>query len=151
MNNKNLMQLGVLVALVAVYVIFFTDWFKPRLIHIAYTCRNSGRALRHPETEAPDTVPVLFNLGEHYKLTELKAYRLSEWATNHAALPVWHLVSSSNSIPVDRFGYGQYIRGMSPAVPGTHPEPLEPDVVYHLIVQAGKIKGEHDFSTKPSS
>lgn len=151
MTKKNWLLTAALLVLATVYVIYFTDWFKPKTIHIFHVSRANTRMMRHQDGEQPDTIPVLFGLGYRYNLTEVKVYRLSEWETNHEALPLWHLISSSNSIPIKQFIYGQYIRGMKPAIPGMRPEPLEPDVTYHLILEAGHIKGEHDFTTKPAS
>jgi len=150
MTKKNWMLIATMLVLATVYVIWFTDWFKTKSIHISYTCRNTMRVMRHPDADNP-TIPVMFSLGMPYRLTELKAYRLSDWATNHEALPVWHLTSVSNSLPVEHFAYGQNIRGMHPAVPGSQAEPLEPNETYHLIIESGRIKGEHDFITKPAS
>ena len=141
----------ILVVLAAVYVYYFTDWFKPKVIQIFYTCRTNRAVMnqrRRTDTLHPATVPVFFGLSFRYRLNELKVYRLTEWQTNHAALPIWHLISSSNSIPIKQFFYGQPIHGMLPAVPGTRAEPLDPDVTYHIVLEAGKAKGEKDFATK---
>jgi hypothetical protein len=78
----------------------------------------------------------------------VKVVPLVAWQNDHNVLPLWHLVSDSNSIPIKTFSYGQNIRGMKPAVPGTHADPLEPNVLYHLILAAGKTKGEHDFEAR---
>ena len=150
MTKKNWMLVVTLVVLATVYAVWFTDWFKTKTIHISYACRNTLRVIRRPDGSAPPTVPVRFSLGDTYRLTEVKAWRLDEWQTNHEVLPVWHLVSTSKSVPVKQFLYGQFIRGMTPAVPGSRAEPLEPNVTYHLFIQAGRIKGEHDFATKPA-
>ena len=40
------------------------------------------------------------------------------------------------------------LRGLKPAVVGVRPQPLETNVTYRLFVEAGKIKGEHDFKLK---
>jgi hypothetical protein len=34
---------------------------------------------------------------------------------------------------------------MRPAVPGASPDPLEPDVNYRLLIEAGAIKLQDDF------
>lgn len=149
MSKKNWLQVGLVAVLAAVYVYYFTDWFKPKTIEIFHTCRVNRMAMHQRRQDAgPATVPVLFGLNTHYRLTELKVYRLDAWQTNHSVLPVWHLVTSSNSLPVKEFYYSQYIRGMQPAIPGEHAQSLEPDVTYRLILVAGKFRGEHDFATK---
>jgi hypothetical protein len=141
MTKKNLALILVAFVLAVVYVFFFTDWFKPRTIHIFHT----SRAFR-PQLQRGNTSPTLtFVLNRPCKLTEIKVFPLAELEANPNALPVWHLVSSSNSVPLKLFAYGQNIRGMQPAVPGTHPQPLETNVAYRLFLAAGKIKGRHDF------
>jgi hypothetical protein len=37
---------------------------------------------------------------------------------------------------------------MDPAVAGSRPEPLQPDVTYRLFVAAGKVKGQLDFQIR---
>ena len=58
-------------------------------------------------------------------------------------------MSDSNSVPVVDFSYGDYIRGMRPAVKGATPDPLEPGVAYRLVIEAGKRKAQHDFVPNP--
>jgi len=89
-----------------------------------------------------------FGLGRPLKLTEIKVVPLAEYRTNQNILPLWHLVAESNSVPVESFFYGQFIRGLKPEVPGSRSRPLTNNVVYRLIVTAGKIEGEHDFELK---
>ena len=59
--------------------------------------------------------------------------------------PIWHLVSTSNSVPTTDFTYGTPIEGMRPAVAGATPDPLAPGVKYRLLVQAGDLQIQHDF------
>ena len=146
MTKKNWFLIVLLLALTTVYAYYFTGWFKTKAILIRHTSRMIRR---RPGADA-ETVPVIFGLNALYQLTEVKVVPLLAWQTNQNSMPVWHLISSSNSIPIKGFTYGQFIKGMKPALPGTHPEPLEPDVTYHLILAAGKIKGEHDFEAKPT-
>jgi hypothetical protein len=149
MPKNNWLPLVVLVVLATGYVYFFTDWFRPRVILIFHVSRlNPARKLPANSDGAPPTVPVTFGLNTTYRLTELKVVPLADWQTNHKAQPVWHLISDSNSVPIKSFLYGQTLRGMKPAVPGTHATPLVPDEVYHLELQAGRAKGEHDFTAK---
>ena len=63
-------------------------------------------------------------------------------------LPLWHLVSDSNSVPVMTFFYGQNLRGLQPQVPGSRPQPLATNVAYRLCVTAGKYHGENIFVLK---
>jgi hypothetical protein len=147
MTKKNWFLIIALLVLSTVYACCFTDWFKTKVIVI----RHTSRMIRQRPGDSPDTVPVLFGLNNLYRLTEIKVVPLLAWQTNQNSMPVWHLISDSNSVPIKGFSYGQRIKGMRPALPGTQPEPLEPAVTYHLILAAGKIKGEHDFEAKPNA
>ena len=143
--KKNWLLVSVGIALAAVYAIYFTDWFQPKTIQIFHTYRNL-----HPRMPVRDgTMPALhFGLGRPFKLTDIRVVLLAEYQTNQNTLPLWHLVSDSNSVPIESFFYGQRIRGLKPEVPGSRSQPLTNDVVYRLIVTAGNIKGEHDFELK---
>jgi hypothetical protein len=150
MSKSNWLLLVVLLGLFAVYAVYFTDWFRPKVITIYHVSRPNRLRPQHQGADLPETMPVTFGLAARYQLTELKVVPLEAWLTNHNTLPVWHLISDSNSVPIKSFLYGQTVRGMKPAVPGSHAEPLEPDVTYHLELRAGQARGEHDFTTKPA-
>ena len=141
MTKKNLFLVLTAVALAAVYVIYFTDWLKPKTVQIFHASRN----LR-PNLQRGGALPsLIFGVNRQFKFTELKVVPLAGFQTNKNVLPLWHLVSDSNSVPVKTFFYGQMIRGMKPAIKGTHPASLEPNTTYRLFVVAGNVKGEHDF------
>ncbi len=142
MTKKNWLLIAAAIALMAVYVVYFTDLFRPKTIRIFYTTRNL-MGQRGPQASA---LPNLtFGLNTAFKLTEVRVVPLAEWQTNQQVLPVWHLVSDSNSVPVKMFHYGWRIPGMKPAVSGKRADPLESNVVYRIFVAAGKLKGQHDF------
>ena len=152
MTKKQCLLVGFLLVLAGVYAACFTTWFKPRAILIHHTSRLNRPNARPRAGVAAASVeiqPVTFGFDDPLKLTEIKVVRLDEWQTNHHALPLWHLVSDSNSIPMTDFNYGQNIRGMKPAVSGARPRPLELNTAYRLFVQAGSFKGEHDFQAVP--
>jgi hypothetical protein len=136
MNKKNLILIGLVFAAAAAYVVFFTNWFQPRIIQLAHTSRSFGRG---------GSNPLAFSLGDFYELTEVKVISIAEFQTNKLALPLWHLVSDSGSDSVDHFSYGENIPGMDPAIEGSRPEPLKLGVAYRLFVTAGKARGQHDF------
>ncbi len=136
-----------LVVLGGVYVFYFTDWFKPKIIHITSASRMTSRQARN--NPSPDTVPVTFGLTPPYRLTEITVVPLVAWETNKLVLPLWHLIAETNTAQLKSFEYGQRIRGMKPAVAGSRAEPLQPDVTYRLFVTAGSAKGQHDFVAKP--
>ena len=148
MPKKQWLLVGVLVVLAGVYVRYFTTWLRPKTILIHHTSRTTNpnsRFRARPAAANADIEPVTFGFDEPLRLTEIKVVRLAEWQTNSQAAPFWHLVSDSNSAPILDFRYGQGIRGMRPAVPGSHAEPLQPNVPYRLFVQAGSLQGQHDF------
>lgn len=150
MNKKNWVLIIILLALAGSYVCFFTTWFRPQTIEIFHVSR-SNRAAANAKTPPPITVPVTFGLTHIQRLTMIKVVPLSALATNKFPQPVWHLVSVSNSVPLKSFVYGQNIGGMKAAIAGSRPVPLEPGVTYRLFVEAGAIKGQHDFVPKPAN
>jgi len=140
MNKKNIILIGLVIVLAGIYAVFFTDWFKPKVIHISHTSRlaRTGRT-------GATAIPITFGLGEDYSLTEVEVVPLAALQTNKLAQPVWHLVSDEGSDDVNQFSYGEKINGMDSAVAGSQPEPLQSGITYRLIVTAGKAKGQHDF------
>ena len=154
MSIKNWLQLIILLALTTVYAVWFTDWFKPKVIRIGETSRPAAvyRVRARASTIPTAAIPPYFILGATYKLTEVKVVRLSAWQTNHEVLPVWHLITTSNALPVLRFHYGlpRDLPAMQPALPGTRAEPLVPDETYRIFVKAGAYKGQMDFTAKPA-
>jgi hypothetical protein len=148
MTKKNWLMTIVLIVLAGVYVFYFTDWFKPKIISISSTSRMFGRRLGSNARPGPETVPLMFSLDPQCRPTEIKVVPLAAWETNQNILPVWHLVYNSNAAPVKVFFYGQHLRGLKPEIPGAQAEPLQPDVTYRLFVTAGRAKGQHDFEIK---
>jgi hypothetical protein len=144
MTKKNLWLFGGLAALLAVYIVFFTDWFKPKTIGIFDTSRPTIRRFRNKQ----DLPFILFGLEGKYQLTEIKIVDLAKFEADPLTPTLWHLISDSNSLPVQRFIYGQRIQGMRPSFKGDLPQPLETNVTYRLFVTAGAAKGIHDFSIK---
>lgn len=144
MSKKNICLVLILVILGGVYVCFFTDWLKAKTIRIYSAVPptvNVNARHRH--------APIIFGLIGHFRLTEIKVVALSDYQKNPDAPSLWHLISDSNSIPVERFGYGQHIHGMRPSVAGEDPQDLETNVSYLLLVTAsGGIKGSHPFEIK---
>ncbi|HSY18438.1 MAG TPA: hypothetical protein VK815_08900 [Candidatus Acidoferrales bacterium] len=146
MTKKNILLIVAAVVLGAVYAVYFTDWFKPKTVQIFHTSRNlRPRALRGGNGALPN---LIFGINQQLKLTEIRVVEADVYQTNQSALPLWHLISDSNSVPVKQFHYGQFIGGMKPAVKGARPQSLETNVDYLLIVQAGPVKGEHPFDLK---
>jgi hypothetical protein len=141
MTKKNLVLLLFTLGLAVVYAIWFTDWFHPVALRISHTHRDL-----HPHLQHGNALPSLkFGVNGEFRLTEIKVVPLDGYETNHNILPLWHLVSDSNSVPVKTFFYGEYIRGMRPNLKGAGPEALQTNVTYRMFVRAGKAAGQHDF------
>ena len=134
-----------MLVMAGIYVVYFTNWFKPQIIRISHTSRATRAIRRSGQKDNSTTVPIAFGLDREYQLSEIKVVSVAALQTNNDALPIWHLISDSNSVPVKFFFYGERIRGMKPEVPGSRPEPLQPNVTYRLFTTAGSAKGQHDF------
>ena len=141
MTKKNLLLMFFTFALTSVYVIWFTDWFRPKAVTISYTNRNL-----HPNWQRGNALPnLMFHIKPQIRFTELKVVPLAQFETNKNAVAVWHLVSDSNSVPVLEFFYGQNIDGMRPAIKGVPADALETNITYRMFITAGHAKGERDF------
>ena len=152
MTKKQVLLLAVAVFLLGVYAYYFSDWFTSESIQIVHTLRpytpsRRGRARSGDDNPLANTVSFGFN--RKVKLTEIKVIPVSDLATNKYAHPIWYRVSESNSVPTKAFVYGMNIQGMHPKVPGARPDPLQPGVAYRLFVDAGELRGEHEFKTTP--
>lgn len=143
--TKNGMVLSVIaVVLGAAYIYWFTDWFHKETIQIMSSTRP-GRYSREPNSEA--VYQVSFGFDGKYKLTLVKVVAADDLKANKYPTALWHLISDSNSVPVKAIEYGRPVKGMKSAVPRTQPEPLQPDVEYVLLLEAGNIKAQTNFHT----
>ena len=140
MNKKSYILIAIAIALAGVYVVCFTGLFRQKIIQIAKMTRPV-RSSRNGVTANQ----VVFTLDNDYSLTEVKVVPLAALQSTKLAQPVWHLVSADGSDDVKAFYYGEDINGMDPAVQGSRSEPLQPGVMYHLTIAAGRAKGEIDF------
>jgi hypothetical protein len=126
------------------------DWFAKDHVHIYHRSfpPRPGMIRRKSSQDPMAAVnPVVFGFDRgSFKLTSIKVVPVSAIETNKYPEPIWHLVSESNSIPVKDFLYGMRIAGMHPAVPGATADPLEPNVKYRLLIEAGAFKAVHDFT-----
>ncbi|MGH7943065.1 MAG: hypothetical protein ACREE6_16290 [Limisphaerales bacterium] len=143
MDKKTISSVVVLLALVLVYVIFFTDWFRSPVIRIFYTTRQTDYFRARA-----DLPYVLFGLTGRYRLTDVKVVSLDDYKKNSRAPSLWHLHSKSGSVPIRMFTYGQRIYGMKPAIAGDGPQDLVTNEVYRLFVAAGSANGQLDFKLK---
>lgn len=147
MTTKNLVLIGVAVALGTVYAIWFSDWFKPKTVEIFHTWRQA-RPRNPARVQARPQPTLTFGINQKLRLDDVTVVSVAAFQTNEHPVPLWHLVSDSNSVPVKQFIYGQFIGGMKPAVKGARPVPLQTNVAYRLLISAGKTTGQHDFELK---
>jgi hypothetical protein len=125
------------------------DWFAGDTIQIYHRSRPARPGARRQGPNLGEINPLTFGFNRNLRLTSVKVIPLSSVQTNKFPLPIWHLVSDSNSVPTKDFLYGETVRGMRPAVKGARPDPLEPGVQYQLRIEADSFKAEHDFSPEP--
>jgi hypothetical protein len=142
MNKRTAFLIGAALVLAAVYLFAFTDWMAPKKIQIMWRDvpgrggRGSGSTLA-------------FYLDAKYTLTSVKVFSTDEARTNKYPRALWHLVSETNSTPIEEFAYGSLIGGMKPDIPHSEPEPLLPNAPYKIIIEAGKkLKGELTFNPR---
>ncbi len=75
----------------------------------------------------------------------MKVVPVDEFETNKYVHPIWNLFAETNSVPTKGIIYGYSISGMKPVLPKGKAEPLQPNIKYRLLVEAGKRKGQADF------
>jgi hypothetical protein len=148
MTRKELALVLLAAALAAVYIVFFTDLFAKKSIQIVRVI-STGRPSAIPrDHDSPQVYPVAFQFNGKYPLKSVKVVNAAEFATNKYALPLWHMVSDSNSPPQISILYGTRIPGMKPAIPRSRPKPLEAGVNYLLFIDTGKLKAQTNFTTR---
>ena len=58
MTKKNYFLVGLVFVMAGIYAIYFTEWFRPKTMHISYTnrpARNAGSGGRAPIRRAGHT------------------------------------------------------------------------------------------------
>ena len=149
MTKKETILVGLAVILAGVYLGCFTDWLKEKHIGIEHAVRPNvtvpSRRGNPGNPANPSAYTLTFSLGREYKLTSVKVVPAAGFPTNQNVSPLWHLVGDAKSAPTRFIVYGLPIAGMKPLVTGANAEPLATGVEYRLIVEAGGIKGEHNF------
>jgi hypothetical protein len=146
MTRKQWILIAFAVVLAGFSLYLNKDWFASENIHIYHRSSPRGSLVRRKPGEEMPSNPIIFGFDRKLKLTMVKVVPLSAFETNKYALPIWHLISESNSVATKDFAYGINIKGMRPAVKSALPDPLQPGVKYRLFIEAGGIKGEHDFA-----
>lgn len=136
-------QTWTLLALAAVlgvlYFAKFSDLGRTPRIQINVVTR-----MFMPNPGPDDVLPIVFGLDREWPLTRLRVTPLSE-LTNARPKSVWQLNTRKSSEPVRGFVYGDKIGGME-FVAGVAAARLQPGVPYRLEVEAGRAKGQADFT-----
>jgi hypothetical protein len=150
MTKKQITFVVVAVALIGLCLYIRRDWFardKIQIYHRLVQTRSISRRAR--PANAPDLTPIFFGFDRKLKLTSIKVFPVSEIEAGKYPHPVWEMISDSNAVPTMGFVYGMNVPGMKPAVEGATADPLEPGVAYRLIIEAGPLKAEHNFTVAP--
>ena len=150
MSKTKFISISLLLVGLTGYCLYLNrDWFARAPIQITHRAAPMLRTGKRANP-AGNANPVVFNFNAFYRFKEIKVVATAELATNKYAHPLWHLNSSSNSVFLMNFAYGDRLRGMKPAIKGAAPDPLVPGVNYRLIVETDKGPASHDFSTTAS-
>lgn len=156
MSRKEWTLVALVLVLGGLWVVFFSGWFGPKVIHIEHSVR-SAREAWGPGGRRTDPIGnsalghVSFSLHRNYQLTLVQVVAVSEVQTNPHPHALWHLVAKKGSQPVDSLAYGLPVAGMTPYFASIEPEPLQPGVTYRLLVEAGSWKGFRDFVISPAA
>ncbi len=151
MTKKFWFILAAAVALGFVSLYLNTDLFRNDNIQIYHRARPARMGLfgRKARPGTTQTIPVFFGFDRKLRLNEIKVVNVAEFETNKYAHPLWHLVTSSNSLPTKGFAYGLPVPGMRSYFTNAAPDPLLPGVKYRLLVQADGHTAQHDFTLQP--
>jgi hypothetical protein len=150
MTRKTWMLIALVVVLGGTSLYLNQDWFAKDVIQITHRSRPARATFFRRQRPSDSQVnPLVFGFDRKLKLTSIAVVPLSDILTNKYPHPIWHLVSTSNSVPTKTFYYGERIKGMQPEVKGATADPLEPGVQYRLLVEAGSFKAQHDFAPDP--
>lgn len=137
-----------MLAIAALLFYEYKDAFVSHPIQISHTFRLRMIMARRLPANFNGNLPLVptFTLGNEYRLTSVQLIRLDELKAKGFAHPLWELVADSKSYPTRIFLYGRKIPGMHSKMADTDPVPLETNVTYRLLVAAGRLKGQHDFT-----
>ncbi len=144
MTTKTYVLLILAALLGGIYAYYFTDLINTPRIQII----KSNRMVRSPR-QGDVVYPVAFTMDGKYELTAVKVVSANALVTNKHPVPLWHLVTKSNTPPLHGFYYGQRIPGLTPATTNARPQRLNPGVPYRLYIEAGRAKGEIEFTAQP--
>ena len=135
MNKQTIYLIGLALVLATLYIANFTDWLKPKKIHIFWRISPANGSI------------VSFYLDKDYPLTSVEVVSTQDARTNKYPHALWHLVAQTAPAVTKTFNYGTVIPGMKPEVSTALAEPLQAATDYSLIVECGSgLKGEKSFT-----
>ena len=146
-TRKEIFLVGLVLALVAVYVGWFTDWFKPQVIHVEFSARPYvvPQTRRGADGEVQKVNwSITFALGRNYGLTSVRVVDSAKFAGDPNTPALWRVEGKAK--PTSGFVYGGNLAGLKPFVAGAPPQPLVSGVKYRILVEAGKARGEQEFT-----
>jgi hypothetical protein len=145
MTQKQFLLATLGAALVGIFLYANRDWFIKHPIQISH--RRNPFGGRFDPGAGP--APLMFEFDRKLKLTSIKVISVSE--AENAKLPhvLWRMVSDSNSVPTKGFTYGMAVPGMRPLYKVLTVDPLDPTNKYRLLIEAGSLRAQHDFSLNP--
>jgi hypothetical protein len=141
MTQKPTLLVALAVLLAGIFLYANRDWFARRPIQITHRFHPFGGRF-----DSGGTAPLMFEFDRRLKLTAVRVIPLGGAQTNRSTRPAWQMVSDSNSVPTKGFLYGMAIPGMRPSYKGATAEALDPTCSYRLLLEAGSLKGQHDFN-----
>lgn len=150
MTKKNIFLIVLVFLLVGFFLYLNRDWFITEQVQISH---RSGPPLRfarfgRPGSSKPAVIPLFFEFNRKLKLTSVKVIPVSDIKTNKHPHPIWELVPIFQPVATRGFEYGATMPGMKPRVQGAVADPLQPGVQYRLVIEAGSLKAEHDFTAE---
>lgn len=148
-RSKTVLVLALILGLGSLCYYLNRDWFAKGPIQISYRVSPWLKDSPRGRGKVDLGVPVVFSLDRYCRLTGVKVFKAEELATNKYAHAIWDLTTDSNSIPTASFAYGERIQGMKPVVKGARPDPLEPYVMYRLVIKTTDDEAQHNFTTTP--
>ena len=142
MAQKPWLPIALLVVIGGLFIYLNRDWFQRRPIQVSHRIYRFAGRFGGQDTPTP----VMFEFDRRLKLTSIKVVALADAQTNKYPQPLWHMITSSNSVPTKGFVYGMDVPGMLSAVNGASAEPRDPIQTYRLLMEAGSLKAQHDFT-----
>src|ERR1700744_6576194 len=109
MNKQTITLSGVALILATLYIVFFTDFFKHKVIQVSMRV-------------SPASHTLVVYLDQAYSLTSIEMVSTEDVKTNKFPHALWHIVANSHIAPISSFNYGGQIAGMAPEVATALPE-----------------------------